>query len=73
MGSAGANADSIKIGIVHNSAQAPFYLGIEKGYFAAEGLDASLVPFDAAQPVAVAVVSRDIDFGAFAGTAFLVV
>jgi len=63
-----AAAEPIKIGIVHNSAQAPFYLALDKGYFAAEGLEASLVPFDAAQPVAVAVVSGDVDFGAVAAT-----
>ncbi len=63
-----AAAEPIKIGIVHNSAQAPFYLAVDKGYFAAEGLEASLVPFDAAQPVAVAVVSGDVDFGAVAAT-----
>ena len=61
-------ADAIKIGIVNNSAQAPFYLGVDKGYFAAEGIDATIVPFDAAQPVAVGVVSGDIDFGAVAAT-----
>src|SRR6185437_15160593 len=63
-----AAAEPIKIGIVHNSAQAPFYLALDKGYFAAEGLEATLVPFDAAQPVAVAVVSGDIDFGSVAAT-----
>ena len=63
-----AAAEPIKIGIVHNSAQAPFYLALDKGYFAAEALEASLVPFDAAQPVAVAVVSGDVDFGAVAAT-----
>jgi NitT/TauT family transport system substrate-binding protein len=63
-----ARAEAIKIGIVHNSGQGPFYLAIDHGYFAAEGLEATLVPFDAAQPVAVAVVSRDVDFGAVAAT-----
>jgi NitT/TauT family transport system substrate-binding protein len=64
----GASAEPIKIGIVNNSAQAPFYLAVDKGYFAAEGLEATLVPFDAAQPVAVAVVSGDVAFGAVAAT-----
>jgi NitT/TauT family transport system substrate-binding protein len=64
-----AAGEPIKIGVVHNSAQAPFYLALDKGYFAAEGLDASIVAFDAAQPVAVAVVSGDITFGSVAATA----
>src|SRR5262249_9066274 len=38
-------------------------IAIKRGYFAAQGLDAELVPFDAAEPVAVAVTSGDIDFG----------
>ncbi|HXQ51099.1 MAG TPA: ABC transporter substrate-binding protein [Stellaceae bacterium] len=68
MGAPPAGAEAIKIGVVHNSAQGPIYLAVERGYFAAEGLEASIVGFDAAQPVAVAVVSGDIDFGNVAAT-----
>jgi NitT/TauT family transport system substrate-binding protein len=37
---------------------------MERGYFAAEGLDAQLLFFDAGEPIAVATVSGDVDFGA---------
>ncbi len=40
----------------------------EKGYFAAEGVPAELVYFDAAAPVAVATVSGSVDFGVAAVT-----
>ncbi len=61
----------IKIGILATSASAPSYIAIERGYFAAEGLAADLVVFDAAQTIAVAAASRDIDFGTNGLTAAL--
>ncbi len=58
-----ATAESIKIGGAKTASGGAGYIAIEKGYFAAEGLDAQLVFFDSAQPTAVAVVSGDIDIG----------
>jgi NitT/TauT family transport system substrate-binding protein len=66
---AAARAEHIKIGGLRTTGAGPIYLALEKGYFSAAGLDAELVFFDAAQPVAVAVVSGDIDFGATGLTA----
>jgi NitT/TauT family transport system substrate-binding protein len=64
LGASGATAmDHIKIGVVSSLGSAPFYVALAKGFFTAEGLDAELVPFESAQPVAVAVTSGDIDFG----------
>src|SRR5215469_12276582 len=63
-----ADPEKIKIGLILNSAQAPIFLAMERGYFTAEGLDATLVPFDAAVPVAVAAASGDVDFGSVGGT-----
>ena len=63
-----ADPEKIKIGVILNSAQAPIYLALEHGYFVAEGLDATLVPFDAAVPVAVAAASGDVDFGSVGAT-----
>jgi NitT/TauT family transport system substrate-binding protein len=58
-----AAAESIKIGASKTASGGGAYIAIEKGYFKAEGLDAQLVFFDSAQPIAVAVVSGDIDIG----------
>ncbi|HUB95493.1 MAG TPA: ABC transporter substrate-binding protein [Stellaceae bacterium] len=58
-----AGAETVKLGLLKTTSAGPLYLAVDKGYFAAEGLDARLVTFDAAQPVAVAVVSGDVDFG----------
>ena len=58
-----AQAETIKIGLLKTTSSAVAVIAIKRGYFAAEGLDAELVPFDAAEPVAVAVTSGDIDFG----------
>ena len=58
-----ARAESIKIGIVQTLAVGPVFVAQERGYFAAEGFAAELDYFDAAQPIAVAVASGDIDFG----------
>ena len=58
-----ATPTEIKIGILSTSASGPVYVAIEKGYFAAEDLVPKLVVFDAAQPIAVASASGDVDFG----------
>lgn len=64
-----AHAEHIKIAALKTTGAGPLYLGVENGYFAAEGLEAELVYFDAAQPVAVAVASGDVDIGATGLTA----
>ena len=64
-----AAAEAIKIGSVKVAAFAPLFVAQDKGYFAAEGVPAELVFFDAAQPVAVAVASGAVDFGVTAMTA----
>lgn len=58
-----AAAESIKIGLIKIGTGGPMFVAQEKGYFAAEGLTADFVYFDSAPPIAVAVVSADIDFG----------
>ena len=59
---ASASAETIKIGIQKLEGQAPIYLAQERGYFRDAGLDAEVVYFTAAQPIAVGVVSGDLDF-----------
>jgi NitT/TauT family transport system substrate-binding protein len=56
-------AEAIKVGLLKFSTNGPTFIALEKGYFAAQGIDVSLVYFDAAQPIAVAAVSGAIDIG----------
>lgn len=63
-----ASAEEIKIGILRSVSTGPIYLGVEKGYFAAEGLEPKLITFESAQPISVAATSRDIDVAATAFT-----
>lgn len=56
-------ADVAKIGLVKSTLGAPIYVAVAKGYFAAEGIDPQVMFFEAAQPLFVAVVSGDLDFG----------
>lgn len=60
-GPAAAEGTPIKIGVLRLASQAPFFMGVEKGYFADEGIDAELVFFDAAVPATLAVASGDVD------------
>lgn len=62
-------AEHVKIGVVRSLGGAPVFVAKEKGFFAAEDLDAEIVFFDAAQPIAVAATSGDIDFGTTGMTA----
>jgi NitT/TauT family transport system substrate-binding protein len=56
-------AEAIKVGVVRTLAVGPIFVADERGYFRDEGLDATIVYFDAAQPIAIAAASGDIDFG----------
>jgi NitT/TauT family transport system substrate-binding protein len=69
-----ARADDLlkaTVGVLRLSSSAPVFIAQDKGYFRDAGLDAELKFFDAAQPVAVATTSGDIDFGITAFTAGL--
>ena len=59
-----AAAEEVKIGLQKTSGNGPVYLAQDKGYFAAEGIEAKLVFFDAPVPIVAATVSGDINFGA---------
>ena len=57
--------DPIRVAYVSSSlASIALVLADAKGYYRDEGLDATMVPFDAAQPIAVAAAAGDVDFGA---------
>jgi NitT/TauT family transport system substrate-binding protein len=60
-----------KVGVLRLSSSAPVFIAQDKGYFRDAGLDIELKFFDAAQPIAVATTSGDIDFGVTAFTAGL--
>ena len=60
-----------KVGVLRLSSSAPVFIAQDKGYFRDAGLDVELKFFDAAQPIAVATTSGDIDFGVTAFTAGL--
>jgi NitT/TauT family transport system substrate-binding protein len=69
-----ARADDLlkaSVGVLRLSSSAPVFIAQDKGYFRDAGLDVELKFFDAAQPVAVATTSGDIDFGITAFTAGL--
>lgn len=55
--------DDIEVGILRLTSHSPSIIAKAKGYFEDEGLNVTFVPFQAAQPMAVAIASGDIDFG----------
>ena len=57
------DAQKAKIGVLRLSSSAPVFIAQDKGYFREAGLDIELKFFDAAQPIAVATTSGDVDFG----------
>jgi len=61
--------EKVTVGALRFVSSGALFVAQEKGYFRAEGLEAELKFFDAAQPIAVAVVSGDIDLGSTAFTA----
>jgi NitT/TauT family transport system substrate-binding protein len=61
-GAATAETKVVKIGLLAEGAlTGPVYIAEDKGYCAAEGIDCQVVPFDAALPVSMSVVSGDVD------------
>jgi NitT/TauT family transport system substrate-binding protein len=60
-----------KVGVLRLSSSAPVFIAQDKGYFRDAGLEIELRFFDAAQPIAVATTSGDIDIGVTAFTAGL--
>ena len=61
----------LKLGVLKLTSSAVLFLGVEKGYFKEFGVEPELVYFQAAQPIAVALASGDIDAGATGLTAGL--
>ena len=61
-------ADKVNVGVLRFVSSAGMFLAQERGYFNDEGIDVNIAFVEAAQPIAVAVASGDVDFGATAIT-----
>jgi NitT/TauT family transport system substrate-binding protein len=57
-----ASNKKIKVGALRFTSHAASFIAFERGYFADAGLDVEFVFFQAAQPMAVAIASGDIDY-----------
>ena len=64
----GAVAEPLRVGLLRTLSPAPLYIAMQRGYFRDEGLDVTFRFFEAAQPIAAAAVSNDIDVGVTALT-----
>src|SRR3954454_17039163 len=64
-------AHKAKVGVLRLSSSAPVFIAQDKGYFRDAGIEIELRFFDAAQPIAVATTSGDVDIGITAFTAGL--
>ncbi|MCC5979132.1 MAG: ABC transporter substrate-binding protein [Salinarimonas sp.] len=58
-----AQGTRVRVGLLSLTSHAPSIIAAAKGYFAEQGLDVEFVSFQAAQPMAVAIASNDVDFG----------
>ena len=58
-----AQAETIKIALTRLLSYPSVPIAIERGYFKAQGLDAHMVFFNSAEPMAIALASGDVDFG----------
>ncbi|MGB8622557.1 MAG: ABC transporter substrate-binding protein [Paracoccaceae bacterium] len=56
-------ANKTVVGALRLTSHAGSFAALERGYFSDAGMDVELKFFDAAQPMAVAIASGDVDFG----------
>ena len=61
-------SDPLRVGLLRTLSPAPLYIAMEQGYFRDEALDVTFRFFEAAQPIAAAAVSGDLDVGVTALT-----
>ncbi len=65
-------ADKVRLGALRFTSHSGGFVAFERGHFAGQGLEVEFKYFQAAQPMAVAIASGDVDFGVTAITAGLV-
>ncbi len=65
----GAHAEKLTVGVLKLASSGPVFLAQDLGYFREAGLEVEFKFFEAAQPVAVATVSGDLDVGVTGVTA----
>lgn len=61
----------VSLGMLRLTSSAPLFIAMDKGYFAAEGIEIEPQWFDAAHPIAVSTASSKVDVGATGITASL--
>ncbi len=66
-----AQGQKVKLGVLKLTSSAVLFVGAEKGYFKEFGVEPEFVFFEAAQPIAVAIASGDLEVGATGMTAGL--
>ena len=62
----------VKVGALRFTSHSASFIAVERGYFAEAGLDVELKFFQAAQPMAVAIASGDIDYAVTASSGGLI-
>src|SRR5437867_9484258 len=64
--------EKLRIGVLRLASSGPVFIAQDRGYFRDQGFEVDLKFFDAAQPIAVATASGDVEFGvtAFTGGLF---
>ncbi len=55
--------EKINVGALRFTSHSASFVALERGYFKEQGLDVTFKFFQAAQPMAVAIASGDVDFG----------
>ena len=68
-GPAAAQAEKLSLGVLKLASSGPVFMAQDLGFFREAGLDVEFKFFEAAQPVAVATVSGDVDVGVTGVTA----
>jgi len=63
LGAPASAADKITVGALRFTSHAASFVAFERGYFKKQGLQVEFKFFQAAQPMAVAIASGDVDFG----------